>query len=153
MRKRRRTRKVKFGQLSVGGKAPISVQSMTKTDTRDVKATVRQIRGLEKVGCQVIRVAVPDKEAARCLGRIKERIKNLTVAKNGPIPMEEIIKMVNSSLRGWCGYFHYGNSSNRFKRIKSFAFAFRGIFKAFRTEHNLWIQSSIAIVVVFLGSC
>lgn len=37
------------------------------------------------------------------------------------------------------------------KRIKSFAFAFRGIFKAFRTEHNLWIQSSIAIVVVFLG--
>ncbi|NOX97916.1 MAG: flavodoxin-dependent (E)-4-hydroxy-3-methylbut-2-enyl-diphosphate synthase [Nitrospirae bacterium] len=75
MRKRRGTRKVKFGQLSVGGKAPVSVQSMTKTDTRDVKATVRQIRGLEKVGCQVIRVAVPDEEAARCLGRIKERIK------------------------------------------------------------------------------
>ena len=72
--KRRRTRKIKLGRQTLGGQAPISVQSMAKTDTRNVKATVRQIRGLEKVGCQIIRVAVPDKEAAHCLGRIKEQI-------------------------------------------------------------------------------
>ena len=47
---------------------------MTKTATQDVKATVKQIRALEKVGCQIIRVAVPDEEAARCLGQIKEKI-------------------------------------------------------------------------------
>jgi len=72
--KRRRTRKIKLGRQAVGGKTPISVQSMAKTDTRDVKATVRQIRRLEKVGCQIIRVAVPDEEAAHCLGQIKEQI-------------------------------------------------------------------------------
>ncbi len=72
--KRRRTRKIKVGRQTLGGNTPISVQSMAKTDTRDVKATVRQIRGLEKVGCRIIRVAVPDKEAAHCLGRIKEQI-------------------------------------------------------------------------------
>ncbi|MCD5402102.1 flavodoxin-dependent (E)-4-hydroxy-3-methylbut-2-enyl-diphosphate synthase [candidate division NPL-UPA2 bacterium] len=71
---------VKIGRLTVGGEAPVSVQSMTKTATRDVKATVRQIRGLEKVGCQIIRVAVPDKEAARCLGQIKKRIEIPLVA-------------------------------------------------------------------------
>ena len=68
---RRRTREVKLGGLIVGGDSPISVQSMTKTDTRDVKVTLRQIRRLEKGGCRIIRVAVPDMEAARCLGHIK----------------------------------------------------------------------------------
>ena len=71
---------VKIGRLTVGGKSPISVQSMTKTATRDVKATVRQIRGLEKVGCRIIRVAVPDEEAARCLGQIKKKIEIPLVA-------------------------------------------------------------------------
>ena len=72
--KRRKTRKVKIGNVAVGGHAPISVQSMTKTDTRDVKATVRQIRSLEKVGCEIIRVAVPDRETAGCLRKIKSQI-------------------------------------------------------------------------------
>ena len=74
MIKRRKTRPVKIGQVIIGGKAPISVQSMCSTDTRDVKSTVRQIRELEEVGCEIIRVAVPDMEAAKVLGKIKKQI-------------------------------------------------------------------------------
>ncbi len=59
--------------MPVGGDAPITVQSMTKTDTRDVSATVEQIKGLEEAGCEIIRCAVPDMEAARALGPIKRQ--------------------------------------------------------------------------------
>jgi len=59
----------------IGGGAPISVQSMTKTDTRDVGKTVRQIRLLEEAGCEIIRVAVVDEEAARAVAEIKKRIR------------------------------------------------------------------------------
>jgi len=59
--------------VPVGGGSPISVQSMTKTDTRDVKATVKQIRSLKKAGCEIIRIAVPDLDAAKALGSIKKR--------------------------------------------------------------------------------
>lgn len=68
---RKKTRQIKVGSLKIGGDAPISVQSMCSTDTRDVKATVAQIRQLEEVGCEVIRVAVPDDEAAAALPQIK----------------------------------------------------------------------------------
>jgi len=61
-------------KVTVGGDAPITVQSMTKTDTRDVKATVEQIRALEEYGCEIIRVAVPDAEAARAIANIKKGI-------------------------------------------------------------------------------
>lgn len=74
MIKRRVSKPVYVGAVKVGGDAPITVQSMTKTDTRDVEATVRQIRGLEEAGCEIIRCAVPDMEAARALGMIKKRI-------------------------------------------------------------------------------
>ena len=59
----RRTRKIRVGSLFVGGDAPVSVQSMTKTDTHDIKATLKQIRELEDAGCEIIRVAVPDEDA------------------------------------------------------------------------------------------
>jgi (E)-4-hydroxy-3-methylbut-2-enyl-diphosphate synthase len=68
---RRKTRQIKVGKVKVGGDAPISVQSMTTTDTRDVNATVEQIRRLEEAGCEIIRVAVPDMEAAEALPKIK----------------------------------------------------------------------------------
>ena len=71
---RRPTKPVYVGNVKVGGDAPITVQSMTKTDTRDVKATVEQIKGLEDVGCEIIRCAVPDMEAAQALPEIKRRI-------------------------------------------------------------------------------
>jgi (E)-4-hydroxy-3-methylbut-2-enyl-diphosphate synthase len=71
---RRKTRQVQVGTVKIGGDAPISVQSMTSTDTRDVKATVDQIRRLEEVGCEIIRVAVPDMEAAAALPKIKSEM-------------------------------------------------------------------------------
>ena len=77
---RRPTKPVYIGDVKVGGDAPITVQSMTKTDTRDVKATVEQIKGLEEVGCEIIRCAVPDMEAAKALPEIKRRIKIPLVA-------------------------------------------------------------------------
>ena len=74
MRKRRITKALSVGDVVVGGDAPITVQSMTKTDTRDVAATVDQIKGLEEVGCEIIRCAVPDMEAAKALAGIKRQI-------------------------------------------------------------------------------
>ncbi len=77
---RRMTRTVYIGDVPIGGGSPIVVESMTKTDTRDVKATVKQIKSLEKVGCEIVRVAVPDYEAAEALATIKERVKIPVVA-------------------------------------------------------------------------
>jgi (E)-4-hydroxy-3-methylbut-2-enyl-diphosphate synthase len=72
---RKKTRPISIGSVKVGGKAPISVQSMTKTDTRDIRKTVRQIRRLEEAGCEIIRVAVVDEQAARAIAEIKKKIR------------------------------------------------------------------------------
>ncbi len=77
---RRFSREVKLGTLSIGGDAPISVQSMTNTDTQDVIATIAQARELEAAGCEVIRVAVPGMAAASVLGDIKAGISAPLVA-------------------------------------------------------------------------
>ena len=77
---RRVTKAVYGGDVKIGGDAPIAVQSMTKTDTRDVAATVRQIRELEEVGCDIIRSAVPDMEAAKAIPEIKKQINIPLVA-------------------------------------------------------------------------
>jgi len=71
---RRTTRLVLIGDVPVGGGAPISVQSMTKTDTRDIKATAAQIKRLEKAGCEIVRAAVLDEDAAKALAKIKEQV-------------------------------------------------------------------------------
>ena len=68
---RRRTRPVRVKHLTIGGGAPVSIQSMTKTDTTDIEATVRQIRALATAGCEIVRVAVPTLEAARALPDIR----------------------------------------------------------------------------------
>ncbi len=68
-------REVTVGGVKIGGNNPISIQSMTNTDTRNVKETVDQIKRLETAGCQIIRVAVPDMEAAYAVGEIKKQIK------------------------------------------------------------------------------
>ena len=80
MIKRRVTKPLYVGNVKVGGDAPVSVQSMTKTDTRDVAATVRQIGELEEAGCEIIRAAVPDMEAAEALGEIRRQINIPLVA-------------------------------------------------------------------------
>lgn len=77
---RRKSLSVRIGSLRVGGAVPIAVESMTKTDTSDVDATVRQIRALERAGCELVRVAVPDKKAAKALGKIVSRSKIPIVA-------------------------------------------------------------------------
>jgi len=71
---RRETRQVRIGDLAVGGGAPIVVQSMTKNDTHDVSATVSQILRMEEAGCELVRLAVPDEDAASALSEIKQRV-------------------------------------------------------------------------------
>ena len=74
MNPRRISRAIQIGDVTVGGGAPIVVQSMTKTDTCDVMSTIKQIKELESCGCELVRVAVPDAEAARALPTIKKGI-------------------------------------------------------------------------------
>lgn len=71
---RRKTRVVRVGSVPIGGEHPIVVQSMTKTETSDIRSTVNQIKRLEAVGCEIIRLAVPDRAAAVALGEIKKAI-------------------------------------------------------------------------------
>ncbi|HEY0752651.1 MAG TPA: flavodoxin-dependent (E)-4-hydroxy-3-methylbut-2-enyl-diphosphate synthase [Ktedonobacteraceae bacterium] len=71
---RRKTRQIHVGNLAIGGAAPIAVQSMTTTYTRDVASTVAQIHRLEEVGCEIARVAVPEEEDALAIGEIKRQI-------------------------------------------------------------------------------
>jgi len=78
--KRRKTRGVKVGKLKIGGNAPITVQSMCTTHTRDIDATVRQIHELEEAGCEIIRVSVTDMNEAKSLKKIKENISIPLVA-------------------------------------------------------------------------
>ena len=77
---RRNTIVVPCGNRYIGGQHPITIQSMTTTDTRDVKATIKQIQSLEVAGCDIVRVAVPNMEAAKVLGQIKSKISIPIVA-------------------------------------------------------------------------
>lgn len=72
--KRKETRRITVGDVKVGNMAPVAVQSMTNTFTQDVPATVSQIKRLEEAGCEIIRVAVPDDEAAQAISSIKKNI-------------------------------------------------------------------------------
>jgi len=71
---RHKTRQIKLGSVAIGGDAPISVQSMCNSDTRDVAATLAQIERLQQAGCEIVRVAVPDRQAAEALGAIRRGI-------------------------------------------------------------------------------
>src|SRR5207249_4191703 len=77
---RRKTRQIRLGGVRIGGDAPLTVQSMTKTDTRDVQATLLEIWALEAAGCDIVRCAVPVREAAEKLGEIKRQIRIPLVA-------------------------------------------------------------------------
>ena len=78
--KRRITQSIYVGNVEVGGNSKITVQSMTKTDTRDVESTIYEIRLLEEAGCEIVRCAVPDMEAAKALKEIKKQSKIPIVA-------------------------------------------------------------------------
>lgn len=78
--KRKRTKEVKIGSVTIGGSCPIAIQSMTNTRTEDIPATVAQIEALTAEGCDIIRCAVPTMEAAQALSAIKKEIKIPLVA-------------------------------------------------------------------------
>lgn len=71
---RKRTKEIKIGSVRIGGENPIAIQSMTNTDTKDVNKTVQQIKELESVGCDIVRVAVLDVDAAKTIEEIKKEI-------------------------------------------------------------------------------
>lgn len=73
--KRRQSRKIHVGNVAVGGDAPISVQSMTNTETCDVGATVAQIQALQQVGADIVRVSIPSMEAAEAFGKIRRQVE------------------------------------------------------------------------------
>lgn len=77
---RRKTRKIKVGNTYVGGDYKVTVQSMTNTDTRDVASTIEQIRRLQEAGCDIVRCAVPDMEAAEAIKKITKEIEIPLVA-------------------------------------------------------------------------
>jgi len=72
---RRKARAINVGSVTIGGDAPIVVQSMTNTDTRNIEATVHQINALHEAGCEIVRVAIPDEEAVQAIPAIKKNIK------------------------------------------------------------------------------
>lgn len=77
---RRKSRTITIGSVAIGGDNPVVVQSMTNTDTRNAAATVAQIKQLEEAGCEIIRVAIPDEEAAAAIYKIKQSIRIPLVA-------------------------------------------------------------------------
>ena len=80
MIKRKNTRQIHIGPVAIGGGAPISVQSMTNTKTTDTEATVAQVNDLEMAGCDIVRLAVPDMDAALNLGNIIAKVNVPLVA-------------------------------------------------------------------------
>jgi (E)-4-hydroxy-3-methylbut-2-enyl-diphosphate synthase len=77
---RKKTRRIFVGPVPIGGGAPVAVQSMTNTDTRDVRATVDQINRLAEAGCEIIRLAVPDSEAVRAFERVRALVRPPVIA-------------------------------------------------------------------------
>ena len=74
--KRKKTKKIKVGNLYIGGDSPISVQSMTNTLTTDYAATIKQINDLEEAGADLVRVSCPDEESTKALKKITKKLKS-----------------------------------------------------------------------------
>jgi len=80
MIQRKKTEMVKIGNMEIGGKAPISVQSMANTDTRDADSTIKQIKQLEQAGCELVRIAIPDMDSCESIHAIRKNINIPLVA-------------------------------------------------------------------------
>ena len=96
---RRKTRQISVGSIKIGSDFPISVQSMTNTDTGDVKATVNQIKALERAGCEIVRVAVPNVEAAEAVGKIKKAI-NIPLIADIHFDYRLALKVIDKGIDG-----------------------------------------------------
>jgi len=75
------TNDIKVGNIKIGRGGPIIIQSMAKTNTKDVDATIEQILSLEKVGCEIVRVAVKDLDSAKAIKRIKKKRREVSLKK------------------------------------------------------------------------
>jgi len=95
----RNSRQIELGGLKVGGGATVTVQSMTKTDTRDIQATVAQIKSLEKAGCDIVRLAVPDMDAAKSLGEIKKQT-NIPIVSDIHFDYRLALEAINQGVDG-----------------------------------------------------
>jgi (E)-4-hydroxy-3-methylbut-2-enyl-diphosphate synthase len=113
--KRRVSRQVMVGNVPVGGDAPISVQSMTNTETGDIAATVSQIRRLEDVGADIVRVSVPTMDAAEAFGKIRQQVKVPLVAD---IHFDHRIALRVAELGVDCLRINPGNIGNE-KKIRA----------------------------------
>lgn len=113
--KRRKTRQIMVGKVPVGGDAPIAVQSMTNTETTDVAATVAQIRRLEAVGADIVRVSVPTMEAAEAFGKIRQQVQVPLVSD---IHFDYRIALRVAELGVDCLRINPGNIGNR-DRVKA----------------------------------
>ena len=96
---RRKTRQIAVGSIKIGSNSPISVQSMTNTDTADVKATVNQIKALERAGCELVRVAVPNMEAAEAVGKIKKAV-NIPLIADIHFDYRLALKVIDKGIDG-----------------------------------------------------
>ena len=72
--KRKETRQIHIGKILIGGGAPVSIQSMTSTPTKDIAATTAEIRRLEEAGCEIVRLGIPDEESAKAIRSIKQEV-------------------------------------------------------------------------------
>ena len=112
---RRKAIPVNVGGVVIGGAAPIAVQTMTKTDTRDVKATLRQIHELKEAGCEIVRPAVPDHEAAEAL---KEIVKGSPLPVIADIHYDHTLALMAIEAGVHCLRLNPGNIPDREKVIK-----------------------------------
>ncbi|HEB63499.1 MAG TPA: flavodoxin-dependent (E)-4-hydroxy-3-methylbut-2-enyl-diphosphate synthase [Gammaproteobacteria bacterium] len=129
--KRRVSRQINVGSVAVGGDAPVSVQSMTNTDTCDVQATVAQIRALESVGADIVRVSVPTMDAAEAFGAIR---KEITVPLVADIHFDYKIALRVAELGVDCLRINPGNIG-RDERVKAVVDCAR--------EHNIPIRIGV----------
>jgi (E)-4-hydroxy-3-methylbut-2-enyl-diphosphate synthase len=97
--KRRLTKEVSVGNVKIGANNPISIQSMTNTDTRDANATIAQIKRLEEVGCEIVRVAVPDMIAAKNISKIKESV-NIPIIADIHFDYRLALEAINQGVDG-----------------------------------------------------
>src|ERR1700694_2693713 len=112
---RRKSIPVNVGGVVIGGAAPIAVQTMTKTDTRDVRATLRQIHELKEAGCEIVRPAVPDREAAEAL---KEIVKGSPLPVIADIHYDHTLALLAIEAGVHCLRLNPGNIPDRDKVIK-----------------------------------
>src|SRR5437899_3289467 len=112
---RRKSIPVNVGGVVIGGAAPIAVQTMTKTDTRDVKATLRQIHELKEAGCEIVRPAVPDREAAEAL---KEIVKGSPLPVIADIHYDHTLALLAIEAGVHCLRLNPGNIPDRDKVVK-----------------------------------